>query len=279
MSTAPLTSPHTGTMPHTHSERPVRLPRSLDRATDSPTPARRLLAVELRKSLDTRSGRWLLIAIAALTAISVVVMLFTGEPSEGKDLYDFLLATAMPQAILMPIIGILMVTSEWSQRTGLTTFVLEPRRSRVTQAKIGAAVLLGVAMVTFAMAVGAVATLLSQVLRGGDPSWSVSALSLGGIYFGQLVGVLMGLAFGMVLQNSPAAIVAYLGLPTLWSILGQVSWITTAANWLDTNRTLIPLFDGTIHGEQWAQLGASVVAWVILPMALGIWRLSRSEVK
>ena len=128
----------------------------------------------------------------------------------------------MPQAILMPIIGILMVTSEWSQRTGLTTFVLEPRRSRVTQAKIGAAVLLGVAMVTFAMAVGALATLLSQVIRGGDPSWSVSALSLGGINFGQLVGVLMGLAFGMVLQNSPAAIVAYLGLPTLWSILGQL---------------------------------------------------------
>ena len=37
--------------------------------------------------------------------------------------------------ILLPVLGILLVTSEWSQRTAMVTFTLEPSRSRVIAAK------------------------------------------------------------------------------------------------------------------------------------------------
>ena len=40
--------------------------------------------------------------------------------------------------ILLPIIGILLVSSEWSQRTALITFTLVPKRMRVMSAKIAA---------------------------------------------------------------------------------------------------------------------------------------------
>ena len=89
-----------------------------------------------------------------------------------------------------------------------------------------------------------------------------------------------GLAFGMLLKNTPAAIVLFFVLPTAWSILGSmVSWLGDAAVWLDMNQTMQPLFEGSLTGEQWAHLGTSVAAWVVLPLAVGIWRLSRAEVK
>ncbi len=60
-----------------------------------------------------------------------------------------------PASVLLPIVGILLVTSEWSQRTGLITFPLVPVRSRVIAAKLLASLVLALAML--AMSVGVVA--------------------------------------------------------------------------------------------------------------------------
>ena len=45
--------------------------------------------------------------------------------------------------MLLPILGIMAATAEWTQRTGLVTFTLEPRRGRVVLAKALAALVLG----------------------------------------------------------------------------------------------------------------------------------------
>ena len=42
--------------------------------------------------------------------------------------------------VILPIIAILSVTGEWSQRSGLTTFTLVPHRGRVIPAKVVVAV-------------------------------------------------------------------------------------------------------------------------------------------
>ncbi len=104
----------------------------------------RLLRVELRKLVDTRSGRWLLIAIALITATVITIFLFAAPPQE-LTYTNFVNATGTPQGVLLPILGILTVTSEWGQRTGLVTFTLEPHRGRVVVAKLLAVVLLGFA--------------------------------------------------------------------------------------------------------------------------------------
>jgi hypothetical protein len=44
-------------------------------------------------------------------------------------------------------VGILTVSSEWSQRTGLLTFTLEPNRKRVLLAKLSATLVLGVLVI------------------------------------------------------------------------------------------------------------------------------------
>ena len=75
------------------------------------------------------------------------------------------------------------------------------------------------------------------------------------------------------------AVVAFLILPTLWTILGSFSWAESVAHWADTNRTLSPLYDGTMQGDDWAKLLVSLLIWLALPMIVGIWRMTHSEVK
>src|SRR3954462_13129704 len=85
----------------------------------------RLVAVELRKMVDTTAGFWLQVAIPALTVVVVVAPLLGGDAA-NHTFQSVLDVGLQPAAILLPVLGILLVTSEWSQRTGLITFALVP---------------------------------------------------------------------------------------------------------------------------------------------------------
>ncbi|NYJ73703.1 ABC transporter permease [Allobranchiibius huperziae] len=255
---------------------PARLPAPDDRAV----PFTRLVHVELRKTLDTRAGRWLLIGITAVTAIVVGIVIFTGSADAHKDLSDFLTATVIPQSILLPLLGIITVTSEWTQRTGLVTFALEPDRTRVGRSKLASAALLGLLVLATAVLLAVVATGLCEVLRGGHPTWSLDALTIGGVVLAQLLAVVQGVAFGLVLQNTPAAIVSYLVLPQAWTIVGDlVHGLHGVQPWLDLNSATSPLVDASMTAENWAQLGVAGLVWVVLPLIAGVVRLRRSDVK
>lgn len=242
-------------------------------------PFARLVQVELRKMLDTRAGRWLMIGIGGAIATALVILFFVdgGQHAFG----DYLQATTMPTAIILPIVGILAVTSEWSQRTGLVTFTMEPRRMRVGWAKFIASMVVGIAAFALAIGLAALAHQAAITLRGITPGWSIGGLVVMGAGLYVLLGLAQGVGFGMLFKNTPAAIVTYFALPTVWGILASlVTWLNSAANWLDLNRTMNPLFLGkALTAEQWAQLGTSVGVWVLLPLVIGMWRLSRAEVK
>lgn len=241
----------------------------------------RLVRVELRKLVDTRAGRWLLIAIGLITAAIITILFFTGNP-EDLTFQNFTLATAVPQGFLLPVLGILAVTSEWSQRTALVTFTLEPRRARVAAAKLVSAVLMGLLAVVLALAIAALANLAGMALRDGAGTWEFGGSVFAGLLLAQTLGLAQGVAFGMLLLNTPAAIVTFFALPTVWSILGgMIESLEPVAKWLDMARTNEPLFEGVtaLSGQQWAQLGASAGVWVLLPLAVGVWRVVHREVK
>src|SRR6478672_3653848 len=105
---------------------------------------RRLTMVELRKMVDTRAGFWLQLSVLALTVLVVVLSAVLGH-NDDHTLADFLKNSVQPASVLLPIVGILLVTSEWSQNTTLTTFALVPQRSRVIAAKVLASLVLSVA--------------------------------------------------------------------------------------------------------------------------------------
>ena len=136
----------------------------------------RLVAVELRKMVDTRAGFWLQVAMVVLTMVVVVVRLLVGDAAD-HTFQSVLDAGLQPAAILLPVLGILLVTSEWSQRTGLITFALVPVRSRVLGAKLIASLLLALAMLVMSVAVIAAGVLVAS--PGVEGTWSDAAPLIG----------------------------------------------------------------------------------------------------
>ena len=118
-------------------------------------PLTRVIAVELRKMFDTRSGFWLMASIV-ITSVLATAALIVFAPDDQLTFDNFAAAIGAPMTVILPMIAILAVTSEWSQRSGLTTFTLVPHRGRVLGAKLVAAVAVGIV----AMVVGAVSFLL-----------------------------------------------------------------------------------------------------------------------
>jgi ABC-2 type transport system permease protein len=240
----------------------------------------RLIRVELRKVTDTRAGMWLLIAIGLITVAAVTIFLFAADASE-LTYENFTGVTLTPQGFLLPVLGILAVTSEWSQRTGLLTFTLEPSRGRIVVAKFIAVVALGLAAVAVALVAGALFNLLGSGLMDGSGAWNLGLAGGRDFVLLQLMAVIQGLAFGMLLMNSAAAIVLYFVIPAAWSILfGLISALEDAAPWLDLGTAQEPLFDDhSLTATEWSQILVTVTIWVIVPFVVGTIRLLRSELK
>ena len=110
--------------------RPVRPAPPPTTTRDEAIPFGRLLRVEWGKSLDTRAARWLLTGIALLTACAALVPVFLPDQIQQGWL-SHLALTGLVLALLLPLVSILTLTSEWGQRSVLVTFTQEPRRLRV----------------------------------------------------------------------------------------------------------------------------------------------------
>ncbi|MEU4676227.1 ABC transporter permease [Micromonospora sp. NPDC023737] len=237
----------------------------------------RLTAVELRKLADTRAGLWLLIVIGLTTAVIVTLQLIFADAAD-QTFVNFFVPSLLPVGVLLPVLGILSITSEWSQRTALITYALVPRRERVVAAKLAAVLLATLASVVTSLAVAAVGTLIAGA-TGAAGRWEFDETVLLNSVVFQLANVLMGVGFGLLLLNTPLAIVTYLLLPTVWSIVGElVPALHGPAGWLDTGRTMEPLLSGSMTGDQWARLGVSLLVWVVVPLAAGLVRTLRREV-
>jgi ABC-2 type transport system permease protein len=237
-----------------------------------------LVRVELRKSCDTRAGRWLLITLGLLALGVVVLLLFAGAPEELT--FEVLLLTAqLPMGIFLPVIGIIAVTGEWSQRTALTTFTLVPRRSRIVVAKIVALTLLALLAVVISIATAALGNVIAEVTRDGDGSWG-SASTLAAVALFQVLCVLVGVGLGMLLLSAPQAIVVYLLLPFLFSSLAEsIHALENIGPWINLLDTITELLGEELTGEAWAHIATSVALWALFPMLLGAVRIQRREVQ
>ncbi|RIV36804.1 ABC transporter permease [Micromonospora radicis] len=237
----------------------------------------RLTGVELRKLVDTRAGRWLLFTIGLVTAgIATLQLLYA--PDAEQTFVNFFLPSLLPVGLLLPVLGILSITSEWSQRTALTTFALVPRRERVIIAKLATLVVAALASLLASFAVAAVATLVAGA-TGGAGSWRIEGTLILHATVFQVANVLLGAGFGLLLLNTPLAIVTYLVLPNAWAIVGElVRPLRRAAEWLDVGRTMEPLFTPEITAGQWGRLGVSLLVWLVVPLLAGLVRTMRREV-
>jgi ABC-2 type transport system permease protein len=253
------------------------------RTASARIPLTRIVGVELRKMFDTRSGFWLMASIV-ITSVLATAAIIVFAPDDQLTFDNFAAAIGAPMTIILPMIGILAVTSEWSQRSGLTTFTLMPRRGRVIGAKFLAAITVGVASMFIALVVGVLGTLVGSAIAGVDPVWNVSAIHFTLIILGSVLGMLFGFTLGLVIRNSAGAIVTYfvytLVLPPLLGLLGaNQKWFADLQPWVDYTYAQRPLFDGGLSGQQWQHLAVTGGLWFLLPLAIGLLIVRRAEVK
>jgi len=253
------------------------------RTEHAPIPFRTVIGVELRKAFDTRSGFWLMVAMAATGVIATgAVLAFASDADLTYD--NFAAAIGIPMTILLPVVAILLVTSEWSQRAGLTTFTLVPHRGRVIRAKLVVTVAIGIGSIALALAIGALGNVIGTGLMGVDTVWNLSFTSMLYIVGADLLGMLVGFMLGVLMRNSAGAIVTYFSywfvLPTLSALLAEnQTWFEKAQPWVDFNYNQGRMYDGNFDAQDWTQLAVTGAFWLVIPLAFGLWRVMRAEVK
>jgi ABC-type transport system involved in multi-copper enzyme maturation permease subunit len=235
----------------------------------------RLTKVELRKMVDTRSGFWLLLAVVGLTVLAVVITVLAGN-DDDKVFHKIFSNALQPAGILLPVVGILLVSSEWSQRTALVSFALVPERARLIAAKLLAGIVLALAATAGALLIALVGAALAST--DAPNAWSLPL----GLFLQDIVYVvtamIIGIGFGAALQSSAPAIVLYFALPIAFAALGSIHAIKGVIDWINSAEALEPLTTEVMSGHQWAQGLVALALWMGIPLAIGLWRLTQRDV-
>jgi ABC-2 type transport system permease protein len=177
-----------------------------------------LIRAELRKLRTTRMIAWLLVATVALVLVTVAANVSSADADDpALPLHDPALlgqvigiSFGVPQ-VLMTLLGVLGFTQEVRYGTISSTFLVEPRRSRVLIAK-GVALLLAAVAITAATLIVTVALGMALIdakdgnVTTGGQFWQVVAA----VFVAMALYGLIGLALGALLRDQIVAVIATL---------------------------------------------------------------------
>lgn len=270
-------------------------PLTIDTSQTARVPFLRLVSVEWRKMMDTRAGFWLLAITGLLLLLAMGITLLVAALDDSVRLTASGISEIMviPVSLLVPVFAVLVVTSEWSQRTHLVTFTLEPHRLRTIFAKLAAVSVLAVATIAVAIVVGAVGNVLYGAITGNEVTWNVEASTLVWTVITQVLFFLMGFGLGMLILNTPGAVaifylVGFLLPFMVYSTLYVLfDWARDILPWIDMTTASMPLISGTDYlgnqidagATEYLQYAVTIVLWVVVPVVLGAWRVLRTEAK
>ena len=203
-----------------------------------------VVRAELAKLRTIRSTYWvLLVAFAAnigfaVLAAAVIAPRLNPRDRAHVDVVQLALAGLHLSQIAFGVLGVLIITSEYSSGMIRTTLAAIPRRRSVLAAK--ALVFTGITLITSTLSTAAAylafqASLPAHTLTGtslSDPGIA-RAVAGGGLYL-TVLG-LLGLGLGAVLRSSAAAIATLFGLlfvpPLLLNLLPD-TWKTTVGPYI-----------------------------------------------
>jgi len=232
-----------------------------------------LVDVELRKTTDTPASRGLLGGVATL--LLVVVGWKVAHPDVPGTFHNFAPACAAVVGYAAPILALLAMSAEWTQRTALTTFTLAPRRGPVIAAKLAAALLLSAGLAVIGLLLAAGGVTLAGALRGGG-SFAHAAADVRGTMAIVALHTLLGAAIGALIAQSTVALGVYLLAPVIWSnIAAQL--LHGVARWVD----IFMAYDRLASAHPLAGLAQTLTAltvWLLVPGLLGLARSLRREV-
>jgi ABC-type transport system involved in multi-copper enzyme maturation permease subunit len=213
-----------------------------------------LVRAELLKLRSTRLPLGLLLGTLAMVAVTIAVSVPQAATQDVPLTLDDprLLAVVVGESLGVPqvmavLLGVLTSTQEHRYGTATSTYLVEPRRTRVLVAKCLSSIIGGLAIAVVSLAFSVVATLALIRFRDGDVTagtllWQVLAA---GLLVLAMYGVI-GVAIGAVVRNQVAAVVAvlvwmlaveYLLLPAVPSI-GRWTPLGATTAWLQIGPSL-----------------------------------------
>ncbi|NNG34361.1 ABC transporter permease subunit [Nakamurella aerolata] len=276
--------------PGDHPQRPASDGPARSRPTasvahlDEPYPAmpvRRIgigtmFRIEFRKLVDTWAGKLLLAGILGIVAVICAWLIFR-QDGEQVNFADFGRAQVNVVGLLAPVIGLMAITAEWTQRTALTTFTLMPRRGQVLLAKVLASLVLTIATIAASLLLTAGSAWLAGQLHGGGVSVAGAADVVRSTLIVGALTTVMASAFGALVAQTAIAVALYFLAPTAYSMISQALF-PEAAKWLD----VFSAFDRLSSTHPGADLPAtllSITVWIVIPAVVGFTWAMRREVK
>ncbi len=229
----------------------------------------RVVRSEWTKLRSLRSTLWSLVAAVVLgIGLPCVFAAVTSShwggmsPHERADRHplDIALAGVNVAQLAIAVLGVLVITGEYSTGMIRATFTAVPKRLPVLWGKAGV-----FAVVTFVLALPTVlvAFFASQAILHGIPqlqiSWShpgVARTVVGGAVYLMLLGVL-AMAIGAIVRNTAGGIAAFAALffviPPLMNVLPS-SWNNAISPWLPdaAGRSIFTLSPGSHSLSPWA---------------------------
>jgi ABC-type transport system involved in multi-copper enzyme maturation permease subunit len=234
-----------------------------------------LTRVELRKTVDTRAGRVLVALTLLLSTVVLGYLVLRGE-ADGLSYGGWVRDAIFPVVMLLPVLGVMAMASEWTQRTVLTTFTSTPRRARVLAAKLVASFVLGIAVVAVVEMLAAVALIARASILGHAASWAGLGSVVGGSMVSAGLALLMGAALGALLMQTAVAIVAYFVAPNV-VLLAVANLAEDKVDWVDVNGAFQRLSAFDVSGHA-GPVVTALLLWIGLPLVLGVLRSLRRNV-
>lgn len=258
-------------------------------------PFGRLVKVEVRKMFDTRAGFWLMVTTGILIALAMAISLLVVALDDGTTISasGFSQIMTIPLSLLLPVFAIVTITGEWSQRSHLSLFTLEPRRGRIIGAKLVSVLILALGTIVLAVVLGAIGNVIGAAVGGYDATWNVSLSEVLWTIGLQLAYFLMAFALSMMLLSSPATIVMFyifalllpfMVYPPLYFSFG---WAQDFIPWVDFNYAAAPIafgedFEGnavSVGTIDYVRFIFALVLWIGIPGIVGLRRVLKTEVK
>lgn len=247
-----------------------------------------VVRAEWTKFASLRSSRWTLV-VFALTGIGlgILVSALTGarwpqasaQTRANWDPTNNTLAGLIPGYLVIPVLGVLMMTSEYSTGSIRSTLAAVPRRPLVLASK--ALVFAGATLVVVE-AVSFLAFLLGQRVMGTAPHASLGqpgvlrALIMSGAFL-VLMG-LFGLGLGTIIRRSAAAVAAYAGLavvlPPLLNAFPGNLWRFGPITILANSAAAVKILPGAL--SPWTGF-AAMAAYAAVALAVGAVVLVRRD--
>lgn len=251
-----------------------------------PIPFTRLVRMEFRKAIDTVASFWLVATILILVIMVEGALLLIVLVEESRSSFaDYVAIAQFISGWSLPVLAVMLVTTEWSQRTAMVTFAIEPRRLHVIAAKYVVAVLITLAATAAALVVGLLCTGLCELIQPDQTEWSTNAGTIAGFVVINVLAMSLGFGLGCLLLNTPAAIVAFfvyriLPLVAFAILAGIFDWFADIQPWISFEYAQGPLYEWDVDtAEEWGNLLVSGFIWLGLPMGIGLYRILKAEVK